>query len=559
MPTESDYPPIDIPDVDTWTFLFERTDKPYPDDKVIYLDPDTKRNYTYRTVRDTATGFGKGLKSTWNWQKGDVLALYTPNSIDTPAVIWGCQWAGGIISPANPTYTADELAFQLKDAGAKALVTQKPFLDIARKAAAKVGLREDRIILLGDLRDPTGRFKHFSTMVDNSSRTQGLQRTILSGDGDLAFLVYSSGTTGLPKGVMLSHTNIIANVLQMGVTEAANLTWYGGPNGEGDSTLGFLPFFHIYGLACLIHQALYVGLRLVVMAKFDLEKFCALIQEYKITFAYVVPPVLLGLGKHPIVSKYDLSSVRMLSSGAAPLTRDLVDAVYSRLKIPIKQGYGLSETSPASHTQPWRLWRTTIGSVGRLVPNMTAKYMSADEAELPPGQTGELWLKGPNVFKGYLNNPAGTAHALTADGYFKTGDVGHQDEHGNFWITDRVKELIKYKGFQVAPAELEGLLVGHPKIADAAVIGVDDSERATEVPRAYIVPTNGVPRNEKTEREIMDWLAGRVAVHKQLRGGVRWVDEVPKSVSGKILRRVLKDGAKKEIADAERRKSGARL
>ncbi|KAH0551150.1 hypothetical protein GP486_007514, partial [Trichoglossum hirsutum] len=245
MPTESDYLPLNIPDIDIWAFLFERTDKPYPDDKVIYADSDTKRNYTYTTVRDTAIGFGKGLKSIWNWQKGDVLALYTPNSIDTPAVTWGCHWAGGIVSPANPTYTVDELAFQLKDAGAKALITQKPFLDIARKAAAKVGLREDRIILLGDQRDPTGRFKHFSAMID-ASKTRVLQRTKLDPDGDLAFLVYSSGTTGLPKGVMLSHTNIIANVLQMGTCEGGKLLWYGGPDGQGDSVLGFLPFFHIY-------------------------------------------------------------------------------------------------------------------------------------------------------------------------------------------------------------------------------------------------------------------------------------------------------------------------
>ncbi|KAH0536354.1 hypothetical protein FGG08_006780, partial [Glutinoglossum americanum] len=523
----------------------------------IYLDPDTKRHYTYKEVVNAATEFGKGLKSLWDWQKGDVLALYTPNSIDTPAITWGCHWAGGIVSPANPTYTVDELAFQLKDAGAKALVTQKPFLPLALKAAAKVGLREDRIILLGDQRDPSGRFKHFTAIAD-ASRTQRWRRTKADPDKDLAFLVYSSGTTGLPKGVMLSHTNIVANILQMYAGEAGNLTWNGGPDGQGDSMLGFLPFFHIYGLTCLIHQSIYFGIRLVVMPKFDLEKFCAIIQEYKITFAYVVPPVLLGLSKHPVVSKYDLSSMRMMNSGAAPLTRELVSAVYSRLKIPIKQGYGLSETSPASHTQPWELWESTLGSVGRLVPNMSAKYMSADEKELPPGQTGELWLKGPNIFKGYLNNPAGTANALTPDGYFKTGDVGHQDAHGNFWITDRVKELIKYKGFQVAPAELEGLLVSHPKVADVAVIGVEDKTRATEVPRAYVVPAAGVPRSDESEKEIVDWLAGRVAGHKHLRGGVRWVDEVPKSVSGKILRRVLKEVAKEEEA-SEKRRNGARL
>ena len=282
------------------------------------------------------------------------------------------------------------------------------------------------------------------------------------------------------------------------------------------------------------------------MAKFDIERFCAHIQNHKITFAYVVPPVVLLLGKHPIVDKYDLSTLRMMNSGAAPLTRELVDATYARLKVPIKQGYGLSETSPTTHTQPWEDWHSTIGSVGRLFPNMTAKYMSPDAQELPIGETGELWLKGPNIFKGYLNNPEGTKNALTDDGYFKTGDVGHQDKDGNFYITDRVKELIKYKGFQVAPAELEGLLASHSMIDDVAVIGIYDETQATEVPRAYVVPARGVEASRKTEENIIGWLKERVSNHKRLRGGVRFVDEVPKSASGKILRRVLKVKAEEE-------------
>lgn len=276
------------------------------------------------------------------------------------------------------------------------------------------------------------------------------------------------------------------------------------------------------------------------MPKFDIEKFCATIQRHKITFAYVVPPVVLLLGKHPVVDKYDLSSLRMMNSGAAPLTQELVEAVYKRLKVPIKQGYGLSETSPTTHTQPWETWDKTIGSVGLLLPNQTAKYMSPDEKEVSVGEVGELWLKGPNVFLGYHNNPEGTKNALTEDGYFKTGDVGYQDQDGNFYITDRVKELIKYKGFQVAPAELEGLLISHPKINDVAVVGVYDKEQATEVPRAYIVPGPGVEGNKATADDIIAWLQAKVANHKRLRGGVRFVEEIPKSASGKILRRFLK-------------------
>ncbi|KAK4696840.1 hypothetical protein P7C71_g1152, partial [Lecanoromycetidae sp. Uapishka_2] len=464
MPTESRYPKVDIPNADIWAFLFERTDRPFPDDK----DAHTSRSYTYNQVKDTAINFGKGLKSVWEWQKEDVLALFTPNCIDTPAIIWGTHWAGGIISPANPGYTADELAFQLKDSGAKALVTQKPFLKIALEAAKQADIPEDRIILMGDERDETYKFKHFSAV--------------------------------------------------------RNLA----------------------GLTCLIHQSLYSGLTLVVMPKFEIEKFCSIIQEHKITFAYVVPPVVLLLGKHPIIDRYDLSSLRMLNSGAAPLTQELVEAVFKRLKVPIKQGYGLSETSPTTHTQPWEEWDKTIGSVGKLLPNQTAKYMSPEEKELPIGETGELWIKGPNVFKGYHNNLEGTKNALTDDGYFKTGDVGHQDKDGNFYITDRVKELIKYKGFQVPPAELEGLLISHPKVDDVAVVGVYNKDQATEVPRAYITPKSGVEGSPEIAKEIISWLQAKVANHKRLRGGVRFVDEVPKSASGKILRRLLKIKAQEE-------------
>ena len=292
----------------------------------------------------------------------------------------------------------------------------------------------------------------------------------------------------------------------------------------------------------------------ILMPKFDIERFCAIIQNYQITFVYIVPPVVLLLGKHPAVDKYDLSSLRMMNSGAAPLTKELVEAVHKRIRCPIKQGYGLSETSPTTHGQPWEEWKESVGSVGHLLPNQIAKYMSPEEKELPQGQVGELWIKGPNIFKGYLNNPEGTANALTSDGFFKTGDVGYQDEAGNFYITDRVKELIKYKGFQVPPAELEGLLISHPRINDVAVIGIYNKDQATEVPRAYVVPAPGIEGGKKTEKDITDWLAAKVASHKRLRGGVRFVDEIPKSASGKILRRMLKVKAQEEEEKGQKAK-----
>lgn len=292
------------------------------------------------------------------------------------------------------------------------------------------------------------------------------------------------------------------------------------------------------------------------MERFDIEKWCAHVQNYRITFSYVVPPVVLLLSKHPIVDKYDLSSLRMMNSGAAPLTRELVEAVYARIKCGIKQGYGLSETSPTTHTQPWEEWRTSIGSVGKLLSNMEAKYMTMPEDESEPrevsvGEVGELYMKGPNIFQGYHNNPAATADCLT-DGWFRTGDVGYQDKNGNFYITDRVKELIKYKGFQVAPAELEGILVDHEAIDDVAVIGIESEAHGTEVPLAFVVRSAKSKASgasaEQEAANIIKWLDGKVAYHKRLRGGVRFVDAIPKSVSGKILRRVLKAQAKEAAA-----------
>ncbi|KAJ5559661.1 hypothetical protein N7513_002060 [Penicillium frequentans] len=555
MPVSSNYPPVDIPNVDLWSFLFEREDRPYPDDKILYQDAETKRHYTYKTLKDASLEFGKGLKATYDWKKGDVLALFTPNSIDTPVLTWGTLWAGGVVSPANPAYTAEELAFQLKNSGAKVLATQPAVLSVAKEAAKKAGIREDHIILLGDQRDPEARFKHFTSVL-NISRATRYRKQKISPESDVAFLVYSSGTTGVPKGVMLSHRNIVSNIMQQVAGEGGNLSWNGGPDGKGDRVLAFLPFYHIYGLTCLITQALYKGYHLIVMSKFDIESWCAHVQNYRATFSYIVPPVVLLLGKHPVVEKYDLSSLRMMNSGAAPLTQELVESVYSRIKVGIKQGYGLSETSPTTHSQRWEDWREHIGSVGRLMPNMEAKYMTMPEdgsesKEVNVGEVGELYLRGPNVFMGYHKNPEATKECLSADGWFRTGDVGYQDAKGNFFITDRVKELIKYKGFQVPPAELEGLLVDNEAIDDVAVIGLESEAHGSEVPMACVVRSAKSKSSGSSEKDeaakIVKWLDSKVAHHKRLRGGVRFVDQIPKNPSGKILRRMLKQQFKDEL------------
>ncbi|KAJ4374996.1 hypothetical protein N0V83_002075 [Neocucurbitaria cava] len=548
MPSKSPFPDVEIPEVDLWDLIFDRKDRDFSDNKVIYRAIDSDRKYTFADVRNLATLFGEGLLNLWDWQKDDVLALYSPNDIDIPPVIYGAFFAGGIVTPANPGYSADELAYQLENSGAKALVTTKKFLDTALKAAEKVGIAANRVILLDAAeKDESDRIRHWTSI----RKTPGAQKYYRrrAKPGDLAFLAYSSGTTGLPKGVMLTHRNIVADLLQI---HGAVGKWY---STSEDKFLGVLPFFHIYGLTGLVHQMLHRGIELVVMPAFDMETFLKGIQDHKITFIYVAPPVIVRLSRDKMVDKYDLSSVKMITSGAAPLTKELVDTVHKRLNIKINQAYGLSETSPMTHTQPWDEWYTSVGSVGKMFPNMSAKYMSADGKELGPGVPGELWLSGPNIFKGYWKNIAATKDSITADGFFKTGDIGFQDEQHNFYITDRVKELIKYKGFQVPPAELEGKLMENELVDDVAVIGVDDELQHTEVPRAYIVaaaPAGAQAKRAKageTEAKvIVEWMAKKVANHKRLRGGVVFVDEIPKSASGKILRRVLKERSKGDVA-----------
>lgn len=499
-----------------------------------------------------------------------MLGLFVPNDIDVAPVVFGTLWAGGVVSPANPGYTVPELVYQLKDSGARVLVTHVSVLDNARKACAEVGIPESHILLLGKDRDPGRKFKHW-TLVRNLEGTARYRTPKIAPKTDLAFLVYSSGTTGRPKGVRLTHHNMTSNIEQIQASEGW-LSWNGSksvpgipdpPKGKGDKILACLPFFHIYGLNLLVHSPVYSGVHTLVLQRFELEKWCRLVQEHQITFSYIVPPIVLLLCKAPVVDKYDLSSLRMTNSGAAPLTRELVEALYKRKGVRVKQGYGLSETSPTIFVQRWEDWLDSVGSTGWMLPNVEAKFCavpgpgqeSDGKKEVPRGEVGELYVRGPNVFVGYHNNPAATAECLDEEGWFRTGDVGFMDDKGNLTITDRVKELIKYKGFQVPPAELEGYLADHDLVDDVAVVGVESLELGTEVPRAYIVRKGGLQAVQPNDaQQIIAWLNSKVANHKKLRGGIKFIDAIPKSVSGKILRRVLKEQAQKEFKEEEEAK-----
>jgi len=301
--------------------------------------------------------------------------------------------------------------------------------------------------------------------------------------------------------------------------------------------LGVLPFFHIYGMTCIQFMTLAHGGTVVTMPKFDMESFLGMIERYKVTWVPVVPPIVLGLAKHPAVGKFDISSLKIVSSGAAPLGEALAKEAEKRAQFQISQGYGMTEASPTTHMMPTRIPNFKVGSAGWVIPN--TEVMVVDPVTQKPlgvGQSGELWIRGPQVMKGYWNQPQATAESITKDGWYRTGDLGYVDEDGYFFIVDRMKELIKYKGMQVAPAELEGLLLTHPAVADAAVIPSPDEE-AGEVPKAFVVLK---PGQQAGAEDIMAFVAGKVAPHKRIRL-VEFAAEVPKSASGKILRRVLID------------------
>jgi acyl-CoA synthetase (AMP-forming)/AMP-acid ligase II len=345
---------------------------------------------------------------------------------------------------------------------------------------------------------------------------------------DLVVLPYSSGTTGLSKGVMLTHHNLVANICQF--TALGNVT-------NDDRCIAVLPFFHIYGMVVIMAAGLRLGATIVTLPRFDLEQFLQVIEDQRITLAWLVPPIVLALAKHPAVDKYDLSSVRLIFSGAAPLGPELEQACRQRLgDCAVVQGYGLTETSPVTHSNvALDPTGARAGSVGRPIPNTECKIVDPTTGEtLGPNQQGEVCVRGPQVMKGYLNNEQATSQMLTTDCWLHTGDIGFADTDGFLYIVDRLKELIKFKGLQVPPAELEAVLLSHPAVADAAVIPSPDEE-AGEVPKAFVVLKSQATASAD---ELMAFVADRVAPHKRIRR-LEFIDQVPKSASGKILRRVL--------------------
>ncbi|PFH52099.1 hypothetical protein AMATHDRAFT_46467 [Amanita thiersii Skay4041] len=557
----------------------------YPASTPAFIDSQTGATITRGQLKSLSLDFGYGLLNhprLARLRRGDTVLLYIPNTISFPVVLFGAVAAGIKCSPANSAFTARELAHQFTDSDSKVIITQLDGLKTVLEALSSLGISRDaalqRIVVVRPDYVWAGGVKEnvdtdgFLTLEDLFSLGTLQQEEKFDGDdaNETCYICYSSGTTGPPKGVETTHLNMTA------VVDLGRSGWH--LFHSYDKVLSFLPTYHIYGLTVVLHTGLLFGVPVVLQSRFEPVAFLQNIQKYKVTALMVVPPILVMLAKHPVVDKFDLSSLRFMMSAAAPLSYSLVHQVHNRFKakdidVVIAQGYGVTETSPALHVLPYEFSLRKAGSVGLLMPNLEARLVNGS-VDAKEGEPGELWVRGPSIMKGYLKNKEATSDTITKDGWLKTGDIFVRDPEGFYYVVDRSKELIKYKvstaeenhqdnysschitvsqGSQVSPSELEAVLLTHPDVADAAVIGVDDPDQATELPsiRAYVVAARPdqmkiTKAKEEFSKGIRAWMDGKVANPKRLRGGVIIIDAIPKSTAGKILRRELREMARLE-------------
>ncbi|HEY0475107.1 MAG TPA: AMP-binding protein [Kribbella sp.] len=514
MVIHSEFPPVETLDIPIHDAALGRAQE--YGDRPALVDGVTGQEITYAQLdqmsRRLAAGFAElGIRH------GDVIALHSPNTILWPVVFYGATRAGATVTTVNALYTADELHKQLVDSKAKLLVTISLFLPLATAAVEGTGVEE---ILVCDAAEG------YRSVMELLATTAPEPVVEIDPVEDIAVLPYSSGTTGAAKGVMLTHRNIATNISQAEVTITV---------GENERIIAILPFFHIYGLTVLMNLPLRLGATVVVLPKFDLQQFLTTLDEQKITRAFVAPPVVLALAKHPAVDGVDLSALKYVTCAAAPLDAELAEACAKRLGLhAVLQAYGMTELSPGTHAVPQDDQDPPPGAVGKLFPSTEMRLVGADGDDVGDGDPGEIWIRGPQVMKGYLGRPEETDATIDPDGWLHTGDIGRVDARGYLYVVDRVKELIKYHGYQVPPAELEAVLLTDDRIADAAVIGVQAD--GNEVPKAFVVPMPGV---ELSEQDVIDYVAARVAPFKKVRQ-VEFIEAVPKAASGKILRRELR-------------------
>ena len=535
MSFASPFPPVQIPDVSLFEYVFGAPGRLEGAGRTAFIDAATGERVDFQQVHDRVLA-AAGALAALGVTPGSVVALHAPNSPEFGVAFHAILRAGAAVTTIPTLATADDVARQVRASGAIALITDPAVAGTALSGAAAAGLPDERVLLLGHgdgSGDRSGTGAGRARLSDLAALGHQPPEVAIDPATHVAALPYSSGTTGRPKGVRLSHRNLVANLAQIETNFGIQ---------PDEMIMAVLPFFHIYGMTVLLNLSLRLRTTLVTMPRFDLTAFLDAMATHRVTWAFIAPPIAVALAKHPAVDAYDLSDLRVVFSGAAPLDGELGKALEDRLGVTVVQGYGMSELSPVSHFTPATAKDVPCDSVGFAAPNSVNKLLdpaTGAEIELPRdgvSARGELCVKGPNVMLGYLDDIAATDAMIDADGFLHTGDVATVDARGVVTIVDRMKELIKYKGYQVAPAELEALLLTHPSIADAAVIGVRDEE-GEEVPKAFVVRQSGA---ELTAHQVVEFVAEHVAPYKKVRR-VEFVDTVPKSASGKILRRELRD------------------
>lgn len=523
---KSPHAPVTIPETTVTDYVLRRAAE--RGDKPALVDGPSGRAYTYGQLPGLIARLAAGFAS-HGVKHGDVFAIYAPNLPEFPLAFHAVASLGAVTTMVPPPFTDDEINKQLKDSGAKYLLTIPALIEKARAVADANGI--SKLFVIGEAE---GAIFWASLLQTETPRV--IPEVKIDPETDLAALPYSSGTTGLPKGVMLTHRNLVAMLRLMEANDAFS---------PADTLVCVVPMYHLYGLHILANLGLAQGATIVTVPRYDLDQFLGVLQQYKVTIAPLVPPLVLTLSRAPQVDAYDLSALRVIHCGAAPLSDEIARACSARLACGIRYGYGMTEVSPLSHASLPDPETHKAGSVGYCLPNTECRIVDYNNgAELGANEEGEIWVRGPQVMQGYLGNPAATAAMIDRESWLHTGDIGYCDDEGRLFVVDRLKELIKHNGKQVAPAELEALLLSHPAIVDAAVIGRPD-EKSGEVPKAFVV-LKGETSGDKTSPEtisaeaIMDFVAERVARYKRIQQ-VEFVSEIPKSPAGKILHRVLKE------------------
>jgi long-chain acyl-CoA synthetase len=507
---------IDIPEIPFGEMLWESAQR-FPEKIAIIYQG---QKITFRELDGLVNSFANALANL-GVKKGDRVALYMTNRPEYLISIYAITRLGAVFTPMNPTYKEEEVRHQLHDADASVLVMQESLYPLVK--ALRQQIRSLKTVVIVGQHAEDGDPLFLDLIRQNSPKHPPVVQ--LSWSEDLVALPYSSGTTGMPKGVMLTHQNLVSNAVQF--MSSCRVT-------EQDTVLLFLPFYHIYGIM-LVNGAIYAGATQVIMEAFDLDLSLSLAQQHKATLYYAVPPILIALDNHPNLGAYDLSRVRYIMVGAAPMAPDVAQRVQDKLGVRVLQGYGLTEASPVTHVNPVDQGQIKLDSVGLAVSNQEQKIVDLEtgERELGVGEVGELVLKGPHIMQGYWKAREETARALR-EGWLYTGDIARIDAEGYVYIVDRKKEMIKYKGFSVAPAEVEAILFQHQAVADCAVIGKADAESG-EIPKAIVMLR---PGEVVSPDELMEFVGSRIAGYKRVRE-VEFVASIPKTASGKILRRVL--------------------